>query len=303
MPGDDFDSVARFVIDTFGDGGIVFVPELPDRGAPAAMIGRTLGVVPLPIDLQPAGWRLAPGEGIDQRRSRSLLAQDLDRLEELADGLEVTIKQQFAGPLTLAATVERPRGDKLLADHGARRELGEALAAGLSDHLVDLNRRFGQADLIVQIDEPAISAVLAGSVPTASGFGKHRTIEPPEADVLLGQLVSVVHAAGATAVLHSCAPVVPVGLIAGAGFDAISFDLKLAQFADEWAEVFEAGTDLWFGGGTAGQIEEFMDRLGFGIDVFAGRSVATPACGLANRTPPTARQELTQVGQTAASFG
>ena len=39
-------------------------------------------------------------------------------------------KIQVAGPWTLAATVEKPRGDKVLTDHGARRELAQALAEG-----------------------------------------------------------------------------------------------------------------------------------------------------------------------------
>jgi len=303
MPAEDFDSVARFVVDTFGDEGIVFVPELPGRGAPAGMIGRTLGLVPMPIDLQPAGWRLALGEGIDQRRARALLVQDLDRLEELADGLELAIKQQVTGPLTLAATVERPRGDKLLADHGARRELAEALGEGLRDHLSDLRRRFAGADLLVQVDEPGISAVLSGAVPTASGFGKHRTVQPPEADALLAQLVSAVHDAGAKAVLHSCAAELPVGLVAGAGFDAISFDVALARPADAWAEAFESGVDLWPGGADAARIEDFMGRLGFEVETFAARTVATPACGLADRTPARAREILKRTAGTAASFG
>lgn len=303
MPGEEFDPVARFVIDTLGADGIVHVPELPDRGAPAGMLGRTLGLVPLPIDLQPAGWRLAPGEGIDQRRSRALLAQDLDRLEEATEGLEIALKQQVAGPLTLAATVERPRGDKLLADHGARRELAEALGAGLRDHLADLRRRFPRASLLVQVDEPAITAVLSGAVPTASGFGKHRTVQPPEADALLRHLVTPIHEAEARGVLHSCAPDVPVSLVAGAGFDAISFDLALAGPSDAWAEAFERGVDLWPGGLDAARVEDFFGRLGFDAATFAPRSVATPACGLAGRTPADARSALQRAVGVAASFG
>lgn len=303
MPGEDFDSVARFVIDTLAADAIVHVPELPDRGATAGMLGRTLGLVPLPIDLQPAGWRLAPGEGMDQRRARSLLAEDLDRLEEVAEGVEMVLKQQVAGPLTLAATVERPRGDKLLADHGARRELAEALGAGLRDHLADLRRRFPAASLILQVDEPAITAVLAGAVPTASGFGKHRTIQPPEADALLGHLVAAVHDVGARIVLHSCAPDVPVSLIVGARFDAISFDLSLASPSDDWAQAFEGGVDLWPGGQDASHVETFFDRLGFAAESFAPRTVATPACGLAGRSPADARAALERAVRTAASFG
>lgn len=303
MPGEDFDPTARFVVDTLGDAGLVFVPELPGRGAPAGMLGRTLGLVPMPIDLQPAGWRLAPGEGMDQRRARSLLSQDLDRLEELLDGLTATVKQQITGPLTLAATVERPRGDKLLADHGARRDLAEALGEGLRVHVADLRRRFPESDLVVQVDEPAMTGVLAGAVPTASGFGTHRTIHPPEADVMLRHVVSAINDAGATPVLHSCAPGIPVALVAGAGFAAISFDLALATPGDAWAEVFESGVDLWLGGGDAARIEDFMGRLGFDTASFAGRTVTTAACGLAGSSPAQARASLERSVKVAASFG
>ena len=56
----------------------------------------------LDADLQPDGWRVGVGEGIDQRRARSLLAQDLDVAEELADHAG-PLKLQVTGPLTLAA--------------------------------------------------------------------------------------------------------------------------------------------------------------------------------------------------------
>ena len=105
------------------------LPELPGRGVTAAMTGRGLAVVEgLAADLQPAGWRLTDASGVDHRRARSLLAQDLDTVEELAQGVVGAFKTQVAGPWTLAATVEKPRGDKVLSDHGARRELAQGLA-------------------------------------------------------------------------------------------------------------------------------------------------------------------------------
>ena len=67
----------------------------------------------------------------------------------------------------MAASVERPRGDKVLADHGARRELAQALAEGVRDHVADVRRRLGIDQIIVQIDEPALPSVLTGSIPTA----------------------------------------------------------------------------------------------------------------------------------------
>ena len=106
------------------------------------MTGRGLAVVAgLSADLQPAGWRLTDASGVDHRRARSLLAQDLDLVEELGQDYTGAFKTQVAGPWTLAATVEKPRGDKVLSDHGARRELAQALAEGLTVHLADLRRR------------------------------------------------------------------------------------------------------------------------------------------------------------------
>ncbi|MGZ4497763.1 MAG: methionine synthase, partial [Nocardioides sp.] len=190
MPGEDqdaFDRALRLVLDELPD--LPHLPELPGRGATAGMTGRGLAVLSdLGADLQPAGWRLTgtDGPGVDHRRARSLLAQDLDLLEERAEGLTGAFKVQVAGPWTLAATVERPRGDKVLADHGARRDLAQALAEGLRDHVRDVRRRLpGVERLVVQVDEPALPAVLAGRVPTASGWGRHRTVHPPEASAAL----------------------------------------------------------------------------------------------------------------------
>ena len=67
--------------------GLPYLPEVPGRGAIANLTGRTLAVVAeLGADLQPAGWRLTGSggsSGVDHRRARSLLARDLDALEEI----------------------------------------------------------------------------------------------------------------------------------------------------------------------------------------------------------------------------
>ena len=98
-----------------------YLPELPARGAYAEMIGRsTAFLAGLAVDLQPAGWRLTDASGRDHRLAISTLRADLDLLEEHAQGYQGTIKLSVAGPWTMAATMERPRGDRLLADRGAR---------------------------------------------------------------------------------------------------------------------------------------------------------------------------------------
>jgi methionine synthase II (cobalamin-independent) len=267
----------------------------------------------LEADLQPSGWRLGVGSGRDLRRARSVLAQDLDAAEEHFADLTGVVKVQVAGPLTLAAVVERPRGDKLVADHGARRELAESLAEGLKTHVADVRRRFA-GDVVVQVDEPAITAVLGGGVPTASGFSRHRSVQPPEADALLRQVVDAISVAGARPVVHSCAPDVPVALLSGAGFAAISFDVALARPDDTWSEVFESGTDLWPGivpstdadSGEADarrRLEGFFSRLGFDEEAYDERTVVTPTCGLAGASPAWARRALTVAARVSDAAG
>ena len=303
MPGEDVREVLRVVRGEVGE--FVFVPELPARGPHAGMIGRALAVLEdLEADLQPAGWRLGVGSGRDLHRARSLLAQDLDAAEELLADHEGPVKVQVAGPLTLAAHVEHARGDKLVADHGARREVAESLAEGLATHVADVRRRFGRAEqIVVQVDEPSITAVLGGGIPTASGFGRHRTVNPPEADALLRRVVDAIAASGARPVVHSCAADLPLALLAGAGFTAVSFDVGLADPDDSWSEAFESGTDLWPGvvpstdsdvtdADLGRRVERFFGRLGFDEDAHAPRTVVTPTCGLAGASPAWARQAL-----------
>jgi methionine synthase II (cobalamin-independent) len=309
LPGDQYAEAVKTVLGTLPD--LAFVPELPARGVTAQMVGRSLAVLDgLGADLQPAGWRLLDASGVDHRRARSLLAQDLDVVEELAEDREGAVKQQVAGPWTLAATVELQRGEKVLSDHGARRDLAHALASGVADHVASLRRRFPSSPIVLQVDEPALPAVLAAQVPTSSGFGRYRTIDAPEADALLRVVVDAVRDAGGTPVVHCCAPDVPVALLAGAGFDTVALDLSLVPPTDPWAEAFESGTDLWLGGlpstdaaldpaQVRRRVESWMDRLGFGEAAWHDRVVVTPACGLAGATPAFARRVLAEAAALA----
>ena len=309
MPGDDAEyvEVVRAVLGELPD--LPFLPELPGRGAGATMTGRALAIVSeLGADLQPAGWRLTDAPGVDQRRARSLLAQDLDRLEEEAEGYQGTFKVQVAGPWTLAATVEKPRGDKLLSDHGARRELAQALAEGLGNHVADLRRRLRGVDrLVVQVDEPALAAVLAGSVPTASGFHRHRSVEPADASAALGWVFEAITSAGAEPWAHSCSGATPLALLRGAGARGLSVDLAMMSAADHdaLAEAVEAGDTVVLGvvpsvdpatapeeGQVAEQVLRWLDMLGLAPEHVGDRLAVSPTCGLAGASYAWARQAL-----------
>lgn len=318
MPGTDqraYDEALRTVLGELPD--LPHLPEVPGRGVAAGMVGRSLALVAdLGVDLQPAGWRLTDSSGVDHRRARSLLAQDLDGLEEQAQDYEGAFKVQVAGPWTLAATVEKPRGDKVLADHGARRELAQALAEGLRDHVRDVRRRLPGVDrLVVQVDEPALGAVLGGQVPTASGYGRHRTVHPPEVSEALGWVLDAIAGEGGEPWVHSCAPGIPWALVRKAGARGLSVDLAVLGAAehDPLAEALEAGDTVALGvvpatdPGTApsdAQVTEsvlrWLDMLGLDPEEVGPRLVLTPACGLAGASPAYTRAALALVRTSAA---
>ena len=321
LPFDDYAEAVKVVLGELPD--LPHVPELPARGAITTMVGRALAVIgDLDADLQPAGWRLTGSSGspsVDQRRARSLLAQDLDTVEELAQGYEGGFKLQVTGPWTLAATVERPRGDKILADHGARRELAQALAEGVREHVRDVRKRLpGATRLVVQLDEPALAAVIDGQVPTASGYGRHRSVDLPEASRAIEWLTAAIADEGAEPWVHSCAAGTPLALLAGAGVHGLSVDFAQLTAADhdQLAEALEAGRTVALGVVPSTDPEttpsdkqvvesvlRWLDMLGLDAEELGDRLVLTPACGLAGATPAYARAALALVRTSAAALG
>lgn len=312
-PGTTAEEYAEAVRVVLGEApDLPYLPELPGRGPHADMIGRTLAsVAELGFDLQPAGWRLTDSSGVDHRRARSLLGQDLDQLEEQAQDFHGVLKIQLTGPWTLAAAVEKPRGDKVLADHGARRDLGQALAEGVAAHLADVRRRVDAEHVVVQIDEPALGSVLAGAVPTASGFGKHRAVQPPEASEALAR---VLERAGTEPWVHACAPGTPWRLLRGAGARGLSADLSVlgADDLDAVAEALEAGERVALGvlpstdpdpepgeKVVVDRVVRVLDMLGLDPDGVCDLLVLTPSCGLAGSSPAWARR-ATDLCRTAA---
>jgi methionine synthase II (cobalamin-independent) len=284
-----------------------YVPELPARGPHAQMIGRsTAFLAGLAVDLQPAGWRLTDASSRDHRLAISTLRTDLDLLEEHAQGYQGTIKLSVAGPWTMAAMMERPRGDRLLADHGARRDLNQSLAEGIAQLVADLSRRLPDVEFMIQLDEPLLPAVLAGTIATASGFSRHRSVEPNEVSAAL--ILTLVRLAPTPVAVHCCAAGVPVDMLSKAGVAGVLIDIDQLSGAD-WdavAATLEAGR--WVGmGALPSDRTPHPDQLGpdqvarrvlqpvrdLGLEpAAAARMVITPACGLASATRDAAVHAL-----------
>jgi methionine synthase II (cobalamin-independent) len=315
LPFADPREAARVVVGELPD--LPHLPELPGRGAGADLVGRTASLlVELAVDLQPSGWRIVDRPGRDQRRAAAFLREDLDALEEAAQEYEGPLKIQVAGPLTLAAALEKTRGDRVVGDHGARRDLTQSLAEGVAQHVAEVSRRLPRARVLLQVDEPTAPAVLGGQIPTVSGFGRLRSVEAVEATDLLRQVLAA--ATDGFTVVHCCASDVPLGVFTRAGAAALSFDLGLigtSQY-ELLAESADAGVALWPGvvpslrppaGVTqpealAGRVRRFWERVGLDAEAAAATSVVTPTCGLAGADPAWTREALRLARTTAAQL-
>ncbi|MFF3329884.1 methionine synthase [Streptomyces sp. NPDC002888] len=313
LPGTDAREAARTATGSFED--FPFLPELPDRGPGADMIGRTAGMlVELYARVEPSGWRVGDRPGRDTRRARSWLGEDLDALEEFTQEYQGPLKVQAVGPWTLAANLELKNGEAVLSDPGACRDLAASLTEGLRLHLEETQRRVPGAHLVLQLDEPSLISVLRGHVKSASGYRAHRAVDRQLVESTLRDVIGV-HGTG-PAVVHSCAPDVPFALLRRAGAAGISFDFSLLTERDDDAigEAVEAGTRLFTGvvPGTDGPLSDpagsvmgvrtLWRRLGLQPGLLTEAVTVTPACGLAGASPEYARRALAHCARAARSL-
>jgi methionine synthase II (cobalamin-independent) len=291
--------------------------ELPARGPGADLIGRTANLlVDLPVQTTARGWKLADRPGRDLSRAASMLSADLDVMEETMEGYRGPFKIQACGPWTLMAMLELNRSiEPALSDEGARADLVGSLAEGLAAHVAAVRRRLPDATICVQLDEPSLPGVLAGSLPSASGL---RRVAAIEESVAADGLRTVLTAVAAPTVVHCCASNIPFRCITGAGATAASFDLSLLRRADEddFGEAVEAGTSMFVGAVSATPSEAVVRdndgraiaksvidlwlRIGLPAAKLTEQVVITPACGLAGASPGYARTALTRCREAAA---
>jgi hypothetical protein len=206
-PGADPVAASRDVLNALGHPHRPLLPELPGRGPGSDPIGRAAALLDgLAVDLQPHGWRLVPEPGMDYRRAVSALRSDVNAFTDVAGDAGVAVQDlvvRVTGPMTLAASLWLPGGERALSDSGARRDVAQSLASGLGEWIRSLRAATGTPRLTVLVDEPQAAAVLSGALPTASGYRTVRSI--PRSEVRHGWTL-VAEAAlegGATGIVHA----------------------------------------------------------------------------------------------------
>jgi methionine synthase II (cobalamin-independent) len=293
LPGTAAREAAGLVLESVT--GLPYLPELPNRGPGADLIGRSFAILTeLYAGTEPSGWRFADRPGRETRRAIAYLGEDLDAVEERWSAPAGAFKVAVAGPWTLAASVELRHGDKALSDPGACRDIAASLAEGLREHVAEVRKRLsGVEPLVVQLDEPALPAALSGSVPTASGFGRLALIEPAIARAGLRIVVDALAGEGVATVVHCCAGGVPVDLLTEAGVAGLAVDLSYPTPEEQWGEFLESGGVLLAGvvpstdvavlpsaQRALDPVRQLFGRLGLPPREF-GRVVPVPTCGMA----------------------
>lgn len=209
---------------------------------------------------------------------------------------------------TLAASIEMRTGHRAVQDRGASADLASALAAAAADHVAELRRRLPRARILLQLDEPMLPAVAAGSLPTVSGLAGlppwrlrccWSSAGPGDGgDPRRGR-------AAARPLLRGASP--PVELIrrSGAAAMAVDFALLSVRGGGAIAAAVEAGVAVLLGavptsapadvsavGATVSAVQGWWSRLGFAAAELPRSVSVSPACGLASSTPAAAQSIL-----------
>ena len=307
MPGTSVAEAVAIIAGELPD--LPHVPELPARGPGSDLIGRTAVLLSevwrdLGLDTTPTGWRLTGSSSAALRRGRSWLGEDLDRCEQVFGDSDGNFKLQMCGPWTFVAAVEAGQGGPALRDAGLVADIVTALAVAAHQHLDSVQRRLPNRQLVLQLDEPLLPAVLSGRIQSASGFT--RLPEVPEGDAA-APLKQVVDTVDQPTMLHCCDSF-PFSVAAAADFAGVSWDLALTPNpVDPVAAAFEAGQHLVIGAVPTtrppetnevnqtttvwGYVQELWRRTGLS-EADLSRVSFSPSCGLARASPHQARAAL-----------
>ncbi|MFD0924180.1 uroporphyrinogen decarboxylase/cobalamine-independent methonine synthase family protein [Williamsia deligens] len=321
MPGVDPRAAADVVA---GEVALMHLPELPDRGPGADMIGRCAALlVDMPMDIGNHGYRFAGGGSALGRRARDMLRADLDALEEVWEtrglgGPDSWVKMQVCGPFTAAAGIELANGHKVVADRGAWGDVVGSLTEGIVTQVRELTRRLG-ARVVVQLDEPSLDRVIDGTVRPLSRFD---TVPAIPAAVVAEHLSGLCDAVATPVVLHHCGQTFPWAVVAQTPLWGVSLDLTPrgdgrlpTADLDGLGETIESGVAVMAGvvpgvgpatlpssDAVADRVVGIVDTIGLDHSALTGSFLVTPSCGLSGATGDRAAAALALCTSAAAQL-
>ncbi|WP_076480241.1 uroporphyrinogen decarboxylase/cobalamine-independent methonine synthase family protein [Williamsia sterculiae] len=312
MPGTDARRAAAIVT---GELPLAHLPELPQRGLGADMIGRAAALlVDLPMDVAASGYRLTSRPTGLMRTARDHLSRDLDAMEEAWEvagrhGSREVFKVQSVGPFTLAASVELPGGHKILRDRSAVADVAASLAEGVAAHAAEVARRLG-VEVTVQLDEPLVGAVIDGHIRPVSRLDVIDAV--PVSDVA-ETLLATIDTIGADALIHNCdRPRWDLARLMSGVALGVSTEVLRTVDLDGVGAHLDSGAVLALGvvPSTApvgelpvervlSSVTELTDRIGLPRRVLADQVIVTPSCGLAGAGDGWVRAALTLCSRAA----
>lgn len=313
MPGTDPAEAVRIVS---GETDFAFVPELPGRGVGADAVGRAGAMlIDMPFEMVHDVYRTTSHPGSAMRRARDFLAWDLDAVEahwEAAGllGAGRLLKVQSCGPFSYAAQVELRGGHKMLRDHGAVRDVVASMSDGLSDHVLEVERRLG-ARVVVQLDEPDLDAVVNGTVPPLTRLD---TIRPVPASAVAQRLEEMASVIGRPIILNAGPrPNSQVYPLLSSYSVAVDFARSLSDADKDMVGEYLDGGGVLLAGvvpssrppvlpraeETAQRMAAVIDEIGLDRTVLRENIVVTPVSGLADATPEWAASALRLAAESA----
>lgn len=231
VPGGSRLEAARWAVGETAETGRSPFPD-PRESQPWLMLRSGALLTDSFVDVQPYGFRLLPGS----TRLSAAAAEQLDAEAEalaLAARLEAgsrplpVITLALWGPVTLASRLHSQLGERLSADPGAVRHLGEALADGVRTWSERMRAAHG-LEFAPVLREDLLDDAAEGRLPTASGLRTHR---PVTEDVLRSALAPW-SSAGLGGVLTG---VRGTARAAAAGSAAGLTAVELARAGERWA--------------------------------------------------------------------
>lgn len=300
-------------------GGLPGLLALPERGPWAGPVGRTLAICEaMPATLEPHGWRLAlAGEEV-QHRARRTLAADIEAFALASAGFCGPVTTGVLGPLSLAASVWLPVGERAVVDGMARGDLAASLALGVARHAEALTAARSDAGSVgaveVVLHEPLLADVLAGAVPTFSGRGRLAALPADGVTETLRSLVGALQ--GHAVAVQVPAQAAAIRAVGAAAPHALQIDVT-ALDARGWeavAEQVEAGVHVRCAvvphaspelrdDPAAAARSVLAPWRAIGLPTDQGRFVLLPRPGVASLSASAAEATLREVARAALALG